>query len=189
MKPHLATRNNFGSWLNELGLVGEGAEIGVAFGGFSAIILKQWKGRMLHMVDLWERQPNGDYKESTNTDAPFPLWHQQAVAVARETLRGCLHRGYSTAMAQEFPDGSLDFAYIDANHGYDWVVADLSAWWPKVARGGVVCGHDYYDDCLPPKHCEVKRAVQSWAVRMVTPKLEICTTTEDTDPSWYIFKP
>lgn len=188
MKPHLSTRNNFGQWLNELGLVGEGAEIGVAFGGFSAIILGQWKGRMLHMVDLWAKQPAEDYKEGTN-EAPFPFWHEQAVRVVRESGHACLHKGYSTAISQEFPDGSLDFVYIDANHGYDWVLADMDEWWPKVKHGGVICGHDYYDDCIPPKHCEVKRAVQDWVRRFVAPKLEICTTTEDTDPTWYIFKP
>jgi hypothetical protein len=41
------------------------------------------------------------------------------------------------------PDGSLDFAFIDAGHKYGCVRADLRAWWPKVREGGWLGGHGF----------------------------------------------
>jgi SAM-dependent methyltransferase len=49
----------------------------------------------------------------------------------------------SVAAAASFPDGSLDFVFIDADHAYGSVRADLLAWLPKVRPGGTLAGHDY----------------------------------------------
>lgn len=38
---------------------------------------------------------------------------------------------------------ALDFIFIDADHSYQGVKADLFNWVPKVRRGGFVIGHDY----------------------------------------------
>lgn len=40
-------------------------------------------------------------------------------------------------------DESLDLVYIDANHFYNSVRADILAWTPKVKKGGWIAGHDY----------------------------------------------
>jgi cephalosporin hydroxylase len=44
-----------------------------------------------------------------------------------------------------FENNSLDFVYIDANHAYNYVVQDIELWYPKVKKGGYLCGHDYID--------------------------------------------
>lgn len=46
--------------------------------------------------------------------------------------------------ANQYADGSLDFVYIDADHSYDSVVEDITAWKQKVKRGGYIAGHDSY---------------------------------------------
>lgn len=38
---------------------------------------------------------------------------------------------------------SLDFVFVDAEHGYESVVADSRAWLPKLRTGGYLFGHDY----------------------------------------------
>jgi predicted O-methyltransferase YrrM len=49
----------------------------------------------------------------------------------------------SVIAAGQFADGSVDFAFIDADHDYESVRADLGAWWPKIKPGGILAGHDY----------------------------------------------
>lgn len=42
-----------------------------------------------------------------------------------------------------FADNSIDFLFIDAEHTYEGVSADIDLWLPKVREGGVIAGHDY----------------------------------------------
>lgn len=45
--------------------------------------------------------------------------------------------------AKQFDDGALDLVFIDADHSYAAVRADIDAWMPKVRAGGILAGHDY----------------------------------------------
>ena len=49
----------------------------------------------------------------------------------------------SPSAAARFADASLDFAFIDGNHVYEQVCADIRGWWPKIRQGGLLTGHDY----------------------------------------------
>ncbi len=65
-------------------------------------------------------------------------------------------KGYSPAAAAEVP--AADMVFIDGDHGYEAVLADIDAWLPKARR--LLCGHDFY---LPAEHAGypgVPRAVQ-----------------------------
>ena len=46
--------------------------------------------------------------------------------------------------------------YIDADHSYEAVKADIDAWMPHVRDGGILAGHDYGGKMFPG----VTRAVQ-----------------------------
>jgi len=57
----------------------------------------------------------------------------------------CMHiEKFSTEAAKDFSDGSVDLVFIDGNHRYKWVVADIASWWPKVREGGILSGHDFW---------------------------------------------
>lgn len=47
------------------------------------------------------------------------------------------------AAADLVPDDSQDFVFIDADHSYEAVAADIARWRPKVREGGWLGGHDY----------------------------------------------
>jgi hypothetical protein len=163
--PQLVTlrhRELFGYWLNEQGLTGEGAEIGCAFGANAANILSQWKGERLYMVDPWASQSPEVYREQ-HDKVPYDGWYQDCQKLAEKDQRITLIRKLSVDGAKEIPDYSLDFAYIDGNHGYGPVLEDMDSWWSKVKIGGVMGGHDYYTDTNPPNFCEVEAAVKRWA--------------------------
>lgn len=49
----------------------------------------------------------------------------------------------SVSAAATYPDASLDFVFIDGDHLYEGVLADIKAWLPKVKPGGTIAGDDY----------------------------------------------
>lgn len=51
-------------------------------------------------------------------------------------------RGLSSAIAQEL-QVEIDLLFVDGDHSYEAVCADLEAWIPKVKEGGIVVFHDY----------------------------------------------
>lgn len=52
-------------------------------------------------------------------------------------------RGDSVAMSSTYEDDSLDFVFVDGDHRYESVKADIEAWLPKMKVGGILAGHDY----------------------------------------------
>lgn len=55
-----------------------------------------------------------------------------------------LLRGDSVACSAFVPDASLDFVFIDADHSYEAVKADIATWKPKLKPTGHMGGHDYF---------------------------------------------
>ncbi len=49
----------------------------------------------------------------------------------------------SVQASSSFDDGSLDWIFVDGDHAYDAVVADIVAWAPKLKPDGLLSGHDY----------------------------------------------
>lgn len=66
--------------------------------------------------------------------------------------RSRFYRMDTIKAADEIDDNSLDFVFIDADHSYRSVLADIKAWMPKVRNSGYITGHD----CELP---EVKKAL------------------------------
>jgi len=52
-------------------------------------------------------------------------------------------RAYSFDAVKQFDDDYFDFVYIDADHTFEGCYKDIVDWYPKVKKGGVLCGHDY----------------------------------------------
>lgn len=63
----------------------------------------------------------------------------------------------SVKAAARFANSSVDFVWIDADHSYDGVRKDIFAWLPKIKPGGLIAGHDYYDQ--PEKNNFVQSAI------------------------------
>lgn len=175
--------------LNRLGLTGRGAEIGVAEGRFSECIMRDWFGREILLVDPYQWQ-------SSKRDVSDKDQQQHDYNYGQAVWRMLRFRGRvkhivekSVDAAAKVPDGSLDFVYIDAKHDYRSVMADMTAWYPKVKKGGIFAGHDYKNSCVRNNLVEVKRAVDNFFVHQnpINP-IKVSTTTEDNLPSWYMVK-
>ncbi|MFZ4855259.1 MAG: class I SAM-dependent methyltransferase [Desulfuromonadaceae bacterium] len=57
--------------------------------------------------------------------------------------RANLIRKPSVVGAAQFVDGYFDLVYIDGDHTFAGVMADLQAWYGKVRKGGIICGDDF----------------------------------------------
>jgi hypothetical protein len=117
-----------------------GAEIGVWKGKWSARLCKDNPSLHMLCVDRWATYP--EYGDSRNREDALEAAYAEAKSVL-SNYRATLVREASVVAAAAVPDGSLDFIYVDANHGEAFVRADLEAWVPKVRPGGIVSGHDY----------------------------------------------
>lgn len=57
--------------------------------------------------------------------------------------RFVVHDAPSTVAAHSFADRALDVVWLDADHEYPAVAADIAAWTPKLTREGWIGGDDY----------------------------------------------
>lgn len=139
-------REDLISLLNTKKLLTFGVEVGVQEADFSARILDKWEGECLFMVDAWRHFEN--YQDIANVEDN--LHSMKALAAIQKTNKWkdkrCIICETSTKAAEMFPDNYFDFVYLDAAHDEKSVTADLEAWYPKLRKGGVMCGDDYTDD-------------------------------------------
>lgn len=129
--------------LKELGPLGKVAELGVLRGLYSGNILKAGPDE-LHLIDPWRTFPSTVYNDYPKKGAKE--WEDTYQYVRRRFVsdpRVSFHRTTSVEGLDKFPDGYFDLIYIDANHAYEFVYADIKAALKKTAPGGIVMGHDY----------------------------------------------
>jgi len=129
-----------------------GAEIGVHLGDFSSQLLEGAQPRELHLIDPWAHEGATEYREAwyggkasggqSEMDARYASVCKR---FAREASSGRIkiHRGYSAEVLGGFADAYLDWIYIDGNHLYDFVKADLELAFAKTKPGGIISGDDY----------------------------------------------
>jgi len=59
--------------------------------------------------------------------------------------------------------GQVHLLFVDGDHTYEGVKADIAGWAPKIAPGGVIAFHDFNTaPAVARKHAGVKRAVLEW---------------------------
>lgn len=120
-----------------------GAEIGVCKGHYSKTLCETIPGLTLYGIDNWSNT-SGSHKERNHRDSAYrqtlynlgPFIDSGQFIIIRKTSMEAL---------ADIADESLDFVFIDADHTYEGVKEDVNGWTPKVRKGGIVSGHDYYE--------------------------------------------
>ncbi len=142
------------------------AEIGVSRGLFAQEVLAACEDQLeeYHMVDPWLLHTPRALAADIATQRE---WQRGEEAKYEETYRRVspfkaarVIRLWSVKAATLFAPGSLDMVFIDGDHFYDAVVADIEAWWPVVKMGGYLTGHDYGGG--QPEWVGVDKAVDSF---------------------------
>lgn len=193
------SRNDFPAYLDLLGLHGNGIEIGVRYGTFSAYVLKHWQCLRWCMVDAWKPLPDSiDATQTTQEECDD--WYRRTIKAMRSwKTKTRILRMMSVEAVKWFVDETFDFIYLDAGHTYPSASEDLHIWWPKLRPGGVFAGHDFFNghvenkrpvvatevDPFDPPLFAVQLAVEQFAKGLGKP---VHQTTDDIFNSWWIVK-
>lgn len=99
--------------------------------GASVWAVDTWLGSPEHQ-DMLRQRPAGWLQQQflANT-AGLPVIPVRMASVDAARLR------------QQLQLPPVDLVFIDGGHDYDSVRADIAAWQPLLASGGILCGHDF----------------------------------------------
>lgn len=173
--PEIESRDQFAMLCNKHGLLGRAVEVGTDKAAWALKYLKEWKGNKLVCVDPW--RPLEDCPEIERDREPDMLI--AAAALATQNWRVEIRRATSEEVAGSWRI-PLSFCYLDANHDYDHVSQDIALWWPHIAPGGLLAGHDVGGE-YPGVLIAVREMASRYGLRVYL--------TEDTPGSWYVYKP
>lgn len=109
------------------------AEVGVHHGRSLSAIIATCRARhiTIYAIDSWL-----DEAAFAAFDKRWlSHWGDVVVPMRFDSLVGA-------ALLDDIP---LSLVFLDADHAYDSVRADIAAWAPLVQAGGILAGHDYHD--------------------------------------------
>ena len=146
------TRNSLLSTIkSNRGVINTAIEVGTWRGDFAQTICDTLQPNKFYAVDPFALYEGYTDKPDVNEFANQENLDNLAARVAARVsgMNGGrpseLIRKQGKDAAQLFEDNSLDFVYIDADHKYEAVKADIATWFPKLKSGGIMCGHDYIE--------------------------------------------
>jgi Methyltransferase domain len=147
---------------------GIGAEIGVFWAHFAAVMAAEFQPAKLYLVDPWHKLHGAHYPSWGRYTNFGKLTTAETLDRARDLETQYpgvveVRVDFGAAFLQAMPDGHFDWIYLDAHHAYGDVKADLTEILPKMKPGGVIMGDDYFTDPTS-QHAGVKRAVDEFAV-------------------------
>lgn len=151
----ITTREDFPKLMKHLGLPMVVVECGTAEGIFSQEMYG-WGLEKLYLIDIWERVP------FISGCASFEQkWHdgnyERVKGLFGDKPNVVMLKGFTYKMANEIPDESCGLIYVDADHTYDGVKADIEVFYKKLVKGGIMAFHDFGNPSYG-----VNRAVQEF---------------------------
>lgn len=115
-------------------------EVGT-WAGLSALSLAHEFDRV-YCVDTWE--PKGDSLELVARNYPpdvaFRTFCRNMGNLLFDRVLPCRGSSLEWAALWPFP---VDLIFLDADHRYPAIAADIDAWQRHVKPGGILCGHDH----------------------------------------------
>ncbi len=119
------------------------AEIG-SYQGRSTRALADNTSGVLYAIDTWKGSSDFTPEQKGQNGWLFEQFTKNMAGL--ENVRPVQMSSLEAAAA--FSDRQFDLIFIDAEHDYDNVKADIEAWLPRLKPGGILAGHDYID-CYP----------------------------------------
>jgi len=129
-----------------------GAEIGVDRGEFASRLLRHLRPARLHLVDPWEYRTEAVYGDSLYggrlgvDQSHMDGLHEKVCRRFRKEIardQVLIHRARSQDAAATFPAQYFDWIYIDGDHRYEAVRADLERYHDRIKANGWIAGSGY----------------------------------------------
>jgi predicted O-methyltransferase YrrM len=147
-------------------------EIGVAKADNSVSILEELPIKKLILIDPYmayvENKQSVSFEDDFNVAMERTSKYKQVQFIKK-----------TSEEAVKDIDEPLDFVYIDGNHSYSFVMADILNYYPLLRKEGVIGGHDY----TPFHHPGVVRAVDEFVEQQ--DRLNFYAVF----PDWWFIKP
>jgi hypothetical protein len=125
-------------------------EIGVWRGDFSRQILDVVNPLHLALIDPWQHFEDDDKTDAfsgrTQEQRFEDIYEEVCAEFSDEVENGqvSIMRELSGTAIEQFKDQTIDFAYIDGDHSYEGVCADLAVLFPKMKNDGIIAFDDYH---------------------------------------------
>jgi len=120
-------------------------EIGVDGAQTSVLVLENCPSLAgYYMVDPWRPYTKGtDRCFLQRTPERWEELYQLVLERVAPFPAAQIVRLSSLKAARHFKPATFDLVFIDGDHSYEAVMADIAAWEPLVRPGGILSGHDY----------------------------------------------
>jgi hypothetical protein len=135
----------------DLGPAPKLAEIGVAFGNFSEVMINKYKPSKFVAIDTFVMHEFNAHwgvpKEETLGNLTHLEYYKNRFADHADIME--FKVGMSFDGIADTPDNYFDLIYLDADHGYDYVKRDADISVTKLKQDGILVFNDYimYDHC------------------------------------------
>ncbi len=114
------------------------AEIGTYRGENALYILEKLNIKKIYLIDPWEKYPG--YNEY-DKDKLRRYFLETKKRLRKYSDKIVYMMNLSKDASKEISE-KLDFVYVDGNHDYEYVKEDMELYWNKLAKGGILAGHD-----------------------------------------------
>lgn len=151
-------------WARELPDGGAIVEVGCFLGRSTRFLADELarlgKRATIHAVDTWEGSPEMQHIPVVAKGGAFDAFCANLAPYlsASSAVRVVTHRAPSADVGRAWTGGLVPYVWLDGDHSLAGVTADMDAWWPHVAPGGEMGGHDL-------GFFEVTKAVETWVSR------------------------
>ena len=138
-----ASREDVLSLLPKGGVI---AEVGVAYGNFSALLLEIIQPEKFIAIDSFAfTEDNEPWKQTILKDSKLSHIHYYKKRFEKEIAAGQaeVKKGLSWDGLARLPDKSLDYIYLDAGHTYEEVVKDIQQVKRVIKDTGIIQFNDY----------------------------------------------
>jgi len=114
-------------------------------------------GGMVTVIDTFQGSPIMTVSIAADFDPKEEFKRNMKILKLDDRIK-ILH-GQAHTFIRDIPNESIDLMFVDGDHRYSRVSQDLEEWWPKVRKGGILCGHDCESNQWDEDDIEIEEGV------------------------------